>query len=152
MNPNEIGKISKITQQSQQITKKKEIKSNISFEDVLKEELVEAKKEAKSVSNVVPPKQFLNIKNVKTDDIFIKKAFEHYNLFLNSLNNFRNVLSNKNFDIKEAKSIIENLSELIKKLKLISDSIENSEVKQDLNKAIIIGNVEIEKYIRGEYF
>jgi len=152
MNPNEIGKIGKLTQQSQEITKKRNLKSKVSFEDVFKEELVEAKKEAKSVTNISPPKQLLNIKNVKTEEIFIQKAFEHYHLFLKSLDSFRNILSSRDFDIKEAKSIIENMSEIVRKLKLLSDSIENREIKEDLNRAILIGNVEIEKYIRGEYF
>ena len=53
---------------------------------------------------------------------------------------------------ENANKLIKSLQENIGNLNSILKNLEDPNIKEELNRAILIGNVEVEKYLRGDYF
>ena len=153
MNLNDIGKIGKILKDTQEISKnKKTSPKEADFSKILEQEISQKVESKSSTSPIIPSQNLLNIKQKESESIFIKKGIENMNEMLNNLDKFKNLLSSDSFNLDEANNTIKSLQKLIGNLNSILNNISNPEVKEDLNKAILIGNVEIEKYLRGDYF
>ncbi len=153
MNLNDVGKIGKILKESQEINKNKQLQqTDTDFAKILEEEISQATTKTDASSNVIPSQQLLNIKKTSTESIFIKKGLEQLGELTKNLEKFSKILNSKNFDLDSANEIIKLLKDNLNLLNTIKDNISNPEIKNELSKAIVIGNVEVEKYLRGDYF
>ncbi len=152
MNPQDISKIGEITKHETEIkVKKGKEKIEKAFSEILDSEIIKKKEEVKKSSPTIPANKLLNIKETSSESLFISKAFKIYSDLVNSLDKYKNILEDENFTLQKAKLSIKDLKELVDKLHLILPEIQNSEIRNDIEKAILIGNVEIEKYLKGEY-
>ncbi len=153
MNLNDVGKIGKILKESQEVSKNKQPqKTDKDFEKILEEEISQTTSKTDGTLNVIPSKQLLNVKNTSIENIFIKKGLEQLVEFTKNLEKFGKILNSKNFDLNSANEIVKLLRDNLNLLNTIKENINNPEIKNELNKAIVIGNVEVEKYLRGDYF
>ena len=153
MNMNEIGKIGKILKEQQEIGKSKKTGTpETDFSKILEEEIAQKTQKTRSSEGVIPTKNLLNIKQSSSEEIFIRKGIEKLSEMTDNLEKFKNIILSKNFNVSEANNLIKLLRENIGHLNTILNNIQNQDVKNDINKAILISNVEIEKYLRGDYF
>ena len=52
---------------------------------------------------------------------------------------------------KSVKTLFSNLNSITRDMLKISDNIQNKDAKELIDKTIFISNIEMEKYIRGDY-
>ncbi len=153
MNLNDVGKINKFQNLNQvKNADKKFNDSQVEFSEILEKELSQAIERTDKSTPIIHSQNILNIKNTSLHELFLKKGVETYKNLTNTLEKFKNLLGSDNFKVEDTKSAINDLKELIGKLENITSNIEDIDIKNEFNRAILIGNVEIEKYLRGEYF
>ncbi len=153
MNLNNVNKINKILKENLETPKGKNNKATtIDFDKILDEKIAESTKEVKRSHSTPPVKQLLNIKETSTENIFIEKGFKYLNDLTLNLEKFERILNSDFFDINEANNTIKLIKENINILNTITENIKDISIKKEFNKAITIGNIEVEKYLRGDYF
>ena len=149
MKPIDFSNVKKIGTDENVIEKKQGIKKGDSkFDDILKAELDEAEKTLKTgTDNIMPQAHILNIKPLSNNEIFAEKGLqlcsEVNNIFSNIADNLK---SNQNI-----KGLMGRLSNIINDLAKISSNVEDKNVKELIDKTIFTSNIEIEKYVRGDY-
>ena len=153
MDLNNIVKLGKVQHhQHTEKSKRQHDANEVSFSEILDKELSQKSSEISQSNPLIPSQSILNIKQVSLDDAFINKGFETFEDLTNALGKFKDILSENKFDTESAKSTINEIKNLIGKLENIAGNVGNQNIKEEFNRAILIGNVEIEKYLRGEYF
>ncbi len=143
---NGINKVSGDTGIS--VKNKHKIKNGRSFEDILGEELDSLKNQKTSKSgNIMQTSQLLNIKPLSNENIFAEKG-------LNLCSEINNLLENMSSCLKDngnVKDLISKLNSYVQDLSKVSDHIEDEGIKDIINRTTFLSNIEIEKYIRGDY-
>ena len=149
MKPIDFDNVKKIGTDENVIEKKQGIKKGDSkFDDILKAELDESDKTSKTgTDNIMPQTHILNIKPLSDNQIFAEKGLQ----LCSEVNNiFSNIADNLK-SIHNIKGLMGQLSNIINDLSKISGNIEDKNVKELIDKTIFTSNIELEKYVRGDY-
>ena len=147
MKPIDISQLGKIS--TPEIKENKTGKKGDSkFEEILNAELKSGLNEkTQKVDNIMPCSQLLNVKHMNNESIFIEKGLQLCNKVNSIMENIvENIKSNKN-----VKTLFSNLNETLNDLLKISNSVEDKNIKDVIDRTIFLSNIELEKYIRGDY-
>ncbi|GEM_PF-4352008 len=148
MNPINFNNIEKILSQQQSEKTSVSKKSDTKFSDILSAELAaSATKGVTTTDNIMPLNPLLNIKSAENDDIFITKGLD----LCSQINNILSDISSAIEDNKDIKSLFGKLSQTSKELNNISENVTDENVKNLIDRAVFTSNIEIEKYLKGDY-
>ncbi len=148
MKPIDVSQIGKTISEETLKPKQKSKTGNVSFEELLESELSSIGGEKTSkVDNIMPQTQLLNISEISPDKIYLDKGMELVNKTEDILSNIVNSVNDEN----KLKNLFSKLNGTTSDLLKISGNIENKAAKDLIDKTIFISNIEMEKYIRGDY-
>lgn len=149
MKPIDFGNVNKVGSEENLIEKKQSIKKGESkFDDILKAELEDSEKISKTgIENIMPQTHVLNIKPLSDNQIFIEKGLQ----LCSEINNIFQNLADKLTSDQNIKGLMNSLSDITGELSKISNNIDDENVKALIDKTIFTSNIEIEKYVRGDY-
>ena len=152
MDINNVKKIGEILKELPEISKNKRIKkSDVDFSKILDEELKERASEINKVHTIPSSQNLLNVKNVSTK-IFTTKGLHFFNRLTVELENFSKLLNSDNFHPEMANTIVKKLQNTVGNLNSLIENIDDPNLRKDINRAMLMANIEIEKYLRGDYF
>jgi len=143
---NQIGKIT--TQETDKIKQKKVENREGKFDEIFENELknLTGKKMENVNINTIHSQPLLNL-NTDVSSILEKKCFEMCDYVTNLMEKLANDASSN----KDVKNIISQLNEYSGKLTSLSKDISDPGLKEHIEKTVFLSNIEVEKYIRGDY-
>jgi hypothetical protein len=149
MKPIDVNQIGKLVSDETLKSKQSKQKTDSKFEEILESELgsIGSKPKSSKVDNIMPQSQLLNISEVSSDKLFLDKGLE-------LVGKTEDILSKIVSSVKENKNVkglFSSLNSTVSDLSKISDNIRNKEAKELIDKTVFISNIEMEKYIRGDY-
>jgi hypothetical protein len=149
MKPIDVNQIGKLVSDETLKSKQSKQKTDSKFEEILESELgnIGSKPKSSKVDNIMPQSQLLNISEVSSDKLFLDKGLE-------LVGKTEDILSKIVSSVKENKNVkglFSSLNSTVSDLSKISDNIQNKEAKELIDKTVFISNIEMEKYIRGDY-
>ena len=149
MKPIDINNVNKVSNDTQiGVKSKSKIKTNNKFGEIFEKELEALKNEKTTKSgNIMQTSQLLNIQHLSNENIFAEKGLK----LCNEINNILDKISANLKDDKNIKELISKLNLSLQNLSKISEHVDNNDVKNTIDRTIFISNIEIEKYIRGDY-
>ncbi len=149
MKPIDFNSIDKITGNQQIESKNKQKDKTIGkFGEIFEKEIEALKNQNTSKSgNIMQTSQLLNIQNLSSDNIFAEKGLK----LCSEINNLLDKMVAGLKDNSNIKGTISKLNSSLSDLSKISEHVEDKDVKDIINRTIFVSNIEIEKYIRGDY-
>jgi hypothetical protein len=148
MKPIDVSQVNKVTSGENLQGKKTAKTGDKKFEELFEAELNKVvENQSKKVDNIMPSTQLLNITHLNDDKIFAEKGLQLCNRVEDILSK---VISNVK-DNQKLKNLFANLNDTLKELSKVSENIKDEGAKDVINRTIFLSNIELEKYVRGDY-
>ena len=150
MKPIDISQVGKIISPENKQTDSKIKKGDSKFDEILEAEFSNKKvgnEKTQKVENIMPSSQLLNITSLSNDAPFINKGLQ----LCNKVDNILSKIVTNSKENKNIKELFSNLNQTLNDLIKVSENVQDKNAKDLINRTIFISNIELEKYIRGDY-